>query len=331
MPSQRPAVTLMELLVVIAMIGVLVGLLLPAIQQVREVARRTSCANNLTQLGVAVQSFHSTYGVLPHAGQGPQYPPTYDARSIPQQGASQLAGWGFQVLPFLEHSAIFEGAGQRDNAAKAKQAVATSISVLYCPSRRGVRGNSPADISYFNGQFYDGSTIAPGLISRGQSDYACANLDDPYHGAIIWPKIDATNFPRCIARNPLIGFTALTDGVSHVLLFGEKRLDTYLIGQNPLDDDKGYTAGWDANTVRAAGINPRSPDFATSPDCWQPPLRDARGSKTKTGDRRFGADHPAGLNIALADGSVRFVYYQVDPVVWGWLCCRDDGELLRLP
>jgi prepilin-type N-terminal cleavage/methylation domain-containing protein/prepilin-type processing-associated H-X9-DG protein len=103
----RVGFTLIELLVVIAIIGVLIALLLPAVQKVREAANRTSCANNLKQIGLAVHNFHDTYGQFPNTGGWWATGPAYDASGSPVGLKYQTAGWAFQILPFMEQDNLY--------------------------------------------------------------------------------------------------------------------------------------------------------------------------------------------------------------------------------
>ena len=103
----RVGFTLIELLVVIAIIGVLIALLLPAVQKVREAANRTHCANNLKQIGLAIHNFHDTYGTFPNNGGWWQTGPAYDATGSPIGTKYQTAGWQFQILPFLEQDNLY--------------------------------------------------------------------------------------------------------------------------------------------------------------------------------------------------------------------------------
>src|ERR1700757_5074594 len=100
--------TLIELLVVIAIIGVLIALLLPAVQKVREAASRTQCANNLKQIGLAIHNFHDTYGVFPNQGGQSWTGIAYDSSGQPLGYKYQTAGWLFQILPFIEQDNLYK-------------------------------------------------------------------------------------------------------------------------------------------------------------------------------------------------------------------------------
>jgi len=104
----RLGFTLIELLVVIAIIGVLIALLLPAVQKVREAANRTQCANNLKQIGLAVHNFHDTYGGFPNNGNQWYTGISFDTSLAPQSSKQQQAGWAFQILPFIEQDNLYK-------------------------------------------------------------------------------------------------------------------------------------------------------------------------------------------------------------------------------
>ena len=109
--AKRLGFTLVELLVVIAIIGVLVALLLPAVQFAREAARRMSCGNNLKQLGIGFHTHHDALRILPHAGLDNWNNTPRFINGTGATGDKQWAGWGYQVLPYIEQQQVFDGTG----------------------------------------------------------------------------------------------------------------------------------------------------------------------------------------------------------------------------
>ncbi len=159
-PIQRSAFTLVELLVVIAIIGILIGMLLPAVQSVREAARRTTCSNNLRQISLAFQLHHDSHQHFPSGGWDWFRPPTYSNGS-PLVGKDQQAGWGFQILPYIEANNVY----QSDSLT----AIATPNQVFFCPSRRGPQTLVGED-NYF-------PRFQVPTVTRALCDYAGGNRD----------------------------------------------------------------------------------------------------------------------------------------------------------
>ncbi|GIW94480.1 MAG: hypothetical protein KatS3mg110_2521 [Pirellulaceae bacterium] len=143
MVLRRRGFTLVELLVVIAIIGILVALLLPAVQAAREAARRMQCQNNLKQLGLAFHNFHDSYKYFPHGGRGWWFHVNYHEGRTPYVNERQTVGWGYQILPFLEQQAVFDGAGAPDNYQRSIVAISTAVPAFYCPTRRNPRPLPP--------------------------------------------------------------------------------------------------------------------------------------------------------------------------------------------
>ncbi|OWK36945.1 hypothetical protein FRUB_07867 [Fimbriiglobus ruber] len=282
------------MLVVIAIIAILIGLLLPAVQKVREAAARSQCANNLKQLALATHNHHDVYGLLPTGGDGWTSPPGYISVGTPQVAGSsvgtpnrQQCGWGFQILPFIEQSALWSGNGQSSIANAQIQAISTPIKTFFCPSRRAPQA-LPAQANWYS---------PSGTFPHGLNDYGASNLDGT--GAIGYQ----IGYP----------FSAITDGLSNTLLLGDKRLDLLYLGQAQSDDNEGYTAGWDHDTVRYANANyPPQPDPHVGGD----------------GGQCFGSSHTGGFMAALADGSIRFISYSINMTTWTNLGARNDGQVL---
>src|SRR5262245_39824481 len=132
-PAWRDGFTLIELLVVIAIISTLIAMLLPAVQKVREAAARLHCQNNLKQIGLAFHAHHDAHRSFPTGGWDRTTPPTYINRA-PAVGAQQQAGWGFQILPYLEAQNTWRGGTATDDLGRQLVAIGTTNPLYFCPS-----------------------------------------------------------------------------------------------------------------------------------------------------------------------------------------------------
>jgi prepilin-type N-terminal cleavage/methylation domain-containing protein len=236
----RHAFTLVELLVVISIIGVLVSLLLPAVQASREASRRTMCQNNLKQMGLAFHQHHDALQFFPTGGWDWVTPPTY-VSGTPATGRAQKAGWGFQILPYVEQTVLWNGGGGANDNDKALFAIGTPVKLFFCPTRR-----SPQTVIYSYPGYLNGIEAKHALC-----DYAASNLD----GSGVVRQYD----PRRMAE--------ITDGTSNALLVGDKRLNRARLGQAQADDNEGYTCGWNEDTVRLTSQKPQ-PDFIGDPSLY---------------------------------------------------------------
>jgi prepilin-type N-terminal cleavage/methylation domain-containing protein len=313
MYGSKKAFTLVELLVVIAIIGILVSLLLPAVQAARESGRRTQCANHLKQLALACQNHHDAYKVLPSAGG-----PDWNAHMTYQNGAPAIApeqhgGWGFQILPFMEQQAVWEGGGKTTDIDRSVFAIGFPIPTLFCPSRRPPEAPSGGD---WYSKFPSPNPHAGVSSPHAKNDYAAGSIDS------------ATGFAQGIGpivrtwssdtqRTPAIGLAQVTDGLSNTLILGEKAFNRVGLGAWLPNDNEGYTAGWNHDTSRHTQTAPIA-DYSDS----------------NTGNLRgdnFGSSHPGIVQIALCDGSVRPVTLNVDLTTWQRLGHRGDGQTFSLP
>jgi prepilin-type N-terminal cleavage/methylation domain-containing protein/prepilin-type processing-associated H-X9-DG protein len=299
--SERRGFTLVELLVVIAIIGILVALLLPAVQAAREAARRMSCGNNLKQVSLAVHNYHDTYKLFP-------------------VGAYSCCWgtWQVAILPYIEQG---NAGGQYDNGGKYdipnanwrysgpinRPVVSIRFSALTCPSS-DVRAAPIATITSHNYAANFGNT------SYGQQ----ANLNGVIFGQAPFSASASTTTPP-----QEIGFHSITDGTSSTLMFAEVRqatgsdlrgftwwgdasgFETYLAPNSPLPD-RIYTAGYCNN------VHPNPPcAVATSSD----PTMFASRSR-----------HPGGVQVAMCDGSVRFISNTINLNIWRALGTSQGGE-----
>jgi prepilin-type N-terminal cleavage/methylation domain-containing protein/prepilin-type processing-associated H-X9-DG protein len=238
--ARRAGYTLIEVLVVIAIIGTLIGFLLPAVQKVRETANRMSCQNNLKQISLGFHNHEAQLGFFPTGGWKDGWP-TY-LNGQPVVGVQQRAGWGFQVLPFIEADNTWRGGRATTDLDRSLVAVATTNKIFFCPTRR-----SPQTVTYSNPKFLDGI-----IAEHALCDYSASNKEKT----------------GIVLDHALVRIANITDGTSTTLLVGEKRLGLVNLGQPQSDDNEGYTAGWSSDTVSHT-------DKAPAPD----PQADTTGSK----------------------------------------------------
>ncbi len=307
--SSAGGFTLVELLVVIAIIGMLVALLLPAVQAGREAARRGQCANNLKQLGISFLLHESTHKHFPTGGWG------YNWWGDPDRGAGkrQHGGWGYNVLPFIEENVLHgAGAGLDEIGTQKRDAIAKRVGVpvalFYCPSRRQVT----AYPFHFPGYPRNASRVT----MTAKTDY-CVNVGDrgghTSSGPATLAAGDAGPFPKRLNTGISYQFSEvqlkqITDGSSHTYMVCERNLnpDHYADGAGP--DDDGRDVGFDNDSCREA---------------FHLPSADTPGISLED---RFGSAHPAIWQTVLCDGSVHTLSFAIDVEVHRRFGNRQDGN-----
>ncbi len=308
---------MVELLVVLAVAGLLIALLLPALFAAREASRSTACKANLRQLSLGLNVYHDVHGSFPHGGWGF----TWIGIASRGYGEDQPGGWAYSLLPFIGQDALHsvERSVSASSAAPLRAIrLSTSLSIHTCPSRRASRPWAVADV------YVDSPTItrphlrAPHLSSTvavvARSDYA-VNSGSKYvisnAGPITLRQGDSVDYrwptPKhydgvCHLRMGA-KLRSVVDGLSKTYLLGEKFLDPdHYVDGLALGDNETLYSGYSSDLHRFT-----REDLA--------PLRDQRLDPSVLGDWRFGSAHPTSFNVAMADGSVHAVNYDIAPEV----------------
>jgi prepilin-type N-terminal cleavage/methylation domain-containing protein len=327
--ADRRGFTLVELLVVIAIIGILIALLLPAVQAAREAARAKQCQNNLKQLALAFQMHHDSYGRFPSGGWGYEWAPDPDRGT----GEEQPGSWAYSLLKFHEQSNLSQlGAG--GSAAQKQQAIKTILEtplpIHYCPSRRSAEAYRVDGAIWFVKTPIGSATLTEGA----RMDYAAnagAPIDfarNPNSGNIgygpgpanlaaaatyAWP--DPTKVTGIVHVRSTVRLAEITDGTSNTYLVGEKWVNPqhYEDGKD-LGDDQGPYVSDERDNVRWAQTG------------WLP-VQDRAGVDWSW---QFGSAHPTVWNMAFCDGSVQRLNYDMDIRVHVFLADRRDGTATSL-
>jgi prepilin-type N-terminal cleavage/methylation domain-containing protein len=319
-PDRSRGFTLVELLVVIAIIGILIALLLPAVQAAREAARRSQCVNNLKQMGLASHTLLDTFKTFPSAGAGP-WPPIILKGGQIAPPDDQEAGWSFQILPYMEQSGIYSlkptNSQTRYTESEVERVIGSiSVSYYFCPSRRPP---SKQDIRYL----MDYANSIPTAMRLNEPGPPVFNYDEYWCGcgSGTCTGVDPHALPgslRCTAfgiinRTPLFAKASrvgdITDGLSNTMMYGEKWIQTDTYSTGSWYDDRGWTDAYDPDVTRSTALPPRQDDL----------------SENNNDAFAMGGVHPAGFNACFGDASVHFVPWGVDPIAYNRWGNREDN------
>ena len=342
-PGIRSAFTLVELLVVIAIIGVLVSLLLPAVQAAREAARRISCSNNIKNVGLSVHNFHDSRKHLPF---GINYNPGFGREVYRTTSGDQAAtpskyvtgrnlngkGWIVDVLPYLEQQALYDGMklGFDDPSGAPTQFVAAAtngrgmgrpeirqymddqLPLLTCPS-------DPSAVPR-EGNFH-WERAGETAVTSYKGVAGDTALGEVFGAGGLWSNADWGSVPDCfetLGCNGIfwkmsyyepINFRRISDGLSNTFMVGEAVVEQDLHGMAYFSD-----GDWASCNMQ---LNYFLPDLTEVRSLWY----DVRG---------FRSLHPGGAQFAFADASVHFVNEGIDHGLYRALSTKDGGETVSL-
>jgi type II secretory pathway pseudopilin PulG len=285
--------------VVIAIIGILIALLLPAVQAAREAARRSQCTNNLKQIGLGLHNYHDTYRAFP-------------AGYIYRGGSGKCNyGWAVALLPYIEQNTLYDqlNPGQiplynrytGSATATDKQLLQTSISAYRCPSDTGP--DLAQSLNFGSNNYF----------RVALSNYVgCSGWSTPY-------PINAQDSGGMLWGNSWLNMSACTDGTSNTMLVAER---DYKINHAATWVGVGRNNSYgNQDTLRTLFRAAFTMNFDYT----------AAGSPENAG-KGWSSLHPGGCNILLTDSSVRFVPETINAAnVVHWLCLRSDNNVVRLP
>lgn len=324
--------TLIELLVVITIIGILIALLLPAVQQIREAGRRTTCLNNIRQLALAVNQYEGQYQKYPPAGQVGPDAPTHRWRIIKFREGRMLS-WVVSVLPFIEQGPLYDRIEPSYSVIEqSSNFQQVEIPTLMCPS----------DDAFGQRYEYEDKFFAKG-------NYAA--FASPLHSDFL------NHYPGVMTTLPQNTAGAIRDGISRTLLLGEVRV------RDHQKDERGVWAlPWNGATLIALDAHPRNADYPrdnqsvpTFLDAGLSPGQTQQPNGTQVADILYNCPDPAsaqlekmpcakfetsgfwsaaprsthtgGVNVAMADGSTHFLVDGIDYLTLAYMISSNDNQV----
>lgn len=307
----RRGFTLVELLVVIAIIGILVALLLPAVQSARESARRTQCVNHLKQIGLGIHNFHDTQRCMP-----------------PSCVEEEEPTWALLILPYMEQPAVYELFNLGDNLRDGVQPMNARFSVIptyVCPTRR--KPSEAITQDYINDN-YGGACMDYACVG-GSDDNFGRKLSNGATGPFVIPESRVRDVAKRTNTWQNITFARITDGLSNTLFVGERHIPQKWINKkDPYQFDGPYFRGKSDTDYHSRGWHCRraGPGYGIMRTIKQDCNPGNTGVRDTICGMVFGSWHPASCNFTMGDGSVRMVQNNISEVLLGSLAMREDGK-----
>ncbi len=350
--STRAAFTLVELLVVITIIGILIALLLPAVQSAREAARKLQCSNNMKNLGLALHEYHTSYGMFPPSSVWHKADASLDA-NCPQVETTNYGGfnenWVILILPQLEQTPLFKSFTLTKPIPDPSNATArgTTLAIMLCPT------------DSYNGKLFNGSG-SPSLGSKRNDGWARGNYaanagvgymtatENGAYDGVIAQNWRASGCQGVMGANVSARIEDIRDGTSNTFLVGEIRagivsFDTRGVWAEATGCGSAlWACGWNGNDKGPNQANDGADDVATGTDIWTAVggqhaasllgMSCYSGSNALDHQQTARSLHTGGVNFCMADGSVRFIsdFIQLGTGpsslgVWDKLLLSHDG------
>ena len=339
----RVGLTLIEVLVVITIIGILLSLLIPAVQMAREAGRRSHCASNLAQLGLAVHNYANSFG---------SFPPGYITSTPRDVLATERShwSWGALILPYLEQKAVYDvlKVGPQPlwlclTTTAGRAALQTPLAVFVCPSDTGPALNdfdeklsdnpSDAGAGFYNRFVTSDGTDRIPIAKSNYAGVACSSISTT-------PPVDPKPYGPAtgvLFQNSAIKYSEITDGTSNTLMIGERsfRVKTLNLGAaNALGFSSTVNTPGTSGGIKSAAMCVLGLPYNGINVCMGERVHQGRG---------FHSLHPGGAQFVLCDGSVRFINENIEnnwstaatfnlkdgawvDSAYERLCARNDGQ-----
>lgn len=304
----RGGFTLIELLVVIAIIAILVALLLPAVQQAREAARRSTCKNQLKQIGIGLHNYHDVHDTLPPGG---------------MSGGNELS-WLVMILPSIDYTTLYDtvnfdrhavGGGTVGYPAYDTVLGNQRISVFLCPSSNKEREN--ASTTQYTNHYYGNMGPTTGQGTGGTTQYTCQSTSTTVLECDAGVPHGGFGTRGILGRDSRINFRDITDGTSSTIMVGEISNHTTLTGA----DMVGYRK-WHRGFQGSASGATKNVTFPINTTTYN--------GSNNFNEISFGSNHSGGCHVLLADGAVTFVSENIDMTVYQDAATRDGYETTSL-